>query len=593
MRHTRGRTAPMTVLLVVLLAALVGCGGLPTDDSPRAGQPVLSQPRQEIQVRPEGPTRGATPEQIVRGFLLANIGFADGHEVARAYLTDSLASSWVPTDNIVIHTGEPELSSRGEDVVRAEVPVQGLLDSDGELTELADSGVRSEDFGLTQVDDQWRITEFPEDFGLWLSVSAFEAQYRTASVNYLSTVEDAFVPDERWFSRDDGLPTALARALLAPAPEYLDGVVKVTTGEGANLVAGAVPLDPATGTATVNLQGPGLTEEPEQVRDLYATFTSTLGQAAGVRSVEIQINGQPLTGPGIAEPVQSAEDLGFTTLRPGPRFAALRIAENLTAVDPDDYALRNLPTEDQDALELPQVDPRWVDLEMNVAADEFAAVSATRDVLWRRSNGTEVESPDIGEALTGPAFDGFGSLWLAGRSVGGPRVWTVDSRDDASPLATPMETDWLEPQMTVDALAVAPDGHRMVLVISEGQEQRVALTGVLRDQDGRPFALTTPQTLAPTLQTLESVTWASQDSLALVGRGPGDEMDTPYLLPMGGWLRPLAVQGGAIELLGVPTVTGFDLFLVTDEGRVYTPEGANWYSYRNADDLVVPAGSSG
>ncbi|CAN5507283.1 LpqB family beta-propeller domain-containing protein [soil metagenome] len=593
MNHVRRRAGLLAVLATALLVALAGCGGLPTDDSPRAGRPVLSEPLQVIQVRPDGPSENATPEQIVRGFLLANVSFADGHEVARAYLTDDLASSWVPTDNVVIHTGEPELRVSSEGVIRARVPVQGLLNDGGELSELPSGTTRSEEFALTRIDDEWRISEFPEDFGLWLSASAFEAQYRSAAVNYLSTLEDAFVPDYRWFSRDDGLPTALARALLAPVPEYLTGAVRTGTAEGTNLVAGAVPLDPATGIATVNLQGPGLTEEPDQVRDIYATFTSTLAQAAGVQSVEIQVNGQPLEAPGVSGPVGSAEDLGFALTRNGPEYAVLRVAESLTAVDPDDYALRNVSSEEQSELALPDVEARWVDLGMNVAATEFAAVNSDRDVLWRRSGDSEpIERTDIGEGLTSPAFDGFGSLWVAGRSATGARVWTIDTRGGGKSLATPLKADWLEAQMSIDAIAVAPGGHRAAVVISEDGEQRLALTGVTRDQEGRPIGLTTPAAVAPTVETVTGVTWASQDSLAVLGQRSDDEQDTPYLLPVGGWLQPLQVQSGATDLLGVPTESGFDLFLITNEGRVYTPEGAGWYTYRNADDLIVPAGSS-
>ncbi|MGB3185906.1 MAG: LpqB family beta-propeller domain-containing protein [Ornithinimicrobium sp.] len=592
MNRSRRRTWWTALLAFVMLTAVAGCGGLPTDDSPRAGQPVLSQPRQVIQVRPEGPSAGATPEQIVRGFLLANISFADGHEVARAYLTDPLAASWVPTDNVVVHTGEPELSASSEGVVRAEVPVQGLLNEAGELSELASSTVRAEDFTLTRVDDQWRINEFPEDFGLWLSVTAFEAQYRTASVNYLSTVEDAFVPDVRWFSRDDGLPTALARALLAPVPEYLNGVVTTGTAEGTTLVAGAVPLDPSTGTATVNLQGPGLTEDPEQVRDIYASFGATLFQAAGVRAVEIQANDQPLTAVGVSGLLSSVEDLGFALSRGGPEYAVLRVDESLTAVDPDDFALRNVPADLQEELALPEVDAGWVDLAMNVESTEFSAVDVDREVLWRLSNDTEIERSNIGENLTRPAFDAFGSLWVAGGSSVGPQVWTIDTRGGVNALAKPLDADWLDTGMSIEAITIAPDGHRAAVLIAEGGEQRLGLVGVVRDQEDRPTALTTPQPAAPTLTAITDVTWASQESLAVLGQRAEDEQDTPYLLPLGEWLRPLEVEAGATDLVGVPTGEGFDLFLITDAGRIYTPEGATWTPYRNGDELIVPAGSA-
>ncbi len=592
MNPTRRRAWWTSLLALVVLTALAGCGGLPTDDSPRAGQPVLSQPRQVIQVRPEGPSAGATPEQIVRGFLLANISFADGHEVARAYLTDSLAASWVPTDNVLIHTGEPELSASSEGEVRAEVPVQGLLNEAGELTESDPGRVRAEDFSVTRVGDQWRINEFPEDFGLWLSVTAFETQYRTASVNYLSTVEDSFVPDVRWFSRDDGLPTALARALLAPVPEYLNGVVTTGTVDGTTLVAGAVPLDPSTGTATVNLQGPGLSEEPEQVRDIYASFGATLSQAAGVRAVEIQVNDQPLTAAGLSGPLRSVEDIGFAVSSGGPEYAVLRIAETLTAVDPDDFALRDIPAEEQEELGLPEVDARWVDLGMNVEATEFAALNQERDVVWRLSDGTPREHLGIGTELTGPDFDAFGSLWVAGRSSTGPQVWTIDTNSGSSAVATPLDAEWLEPERSIDALTIAPDGHRAAIVISGDGKQRLALAGVVRDQEGSPTALTRPHTISPTLTQVTDVSWASQESLAVLGRRAEDVEDTPYLLPLGAWLRPLQVQPGATDVAGVPTDNGFDLFLITDAGRVYTPEGATWESYRNADDLIVPTGSA-
>lgn len=593
-------------VLCAVLIALAGCGGLPTNDTPRAGEPVLGQPRQVIQVRPEGPALEATPEQIVRGFLLANVSFVDSHEVARAYLTSELASSWVPTSQILIYPRDYELRETGNGSVEAEAPVEGILDGDGRLSQPSSQGTRTQQFGVTQVGGQWRISEFPDDFGLWLSVNAFEAQYSTASINYLALSRDEFVPETRWFSRDEGLPTALARALLAPVPTYLADAVRTGVSEETNLVAGAVPLDPATGTATVNLQGAGLTEDPAQVRALYAQFFSTLSQAAGVRSVELQINGQPLTAAGFSGPVSSLEQVGMSDSDPVPTYAVLRVGQTLTAVDPGNYALRDLPREAREELDLdlPAISTRWMDVAMDKSGAQFAGVDATRSVLWRRAGEDQVERGDIGEDLSAPDFDGYDSLWVAGRSATGPRVWAIDTAEGISSLARPVAAPWLEPQMRIQSFDVAPGGQRALIVVqdpgadedsvvaeeSDSVTTSVLLSGIVRDQLGRPTGLNEPRAIAPTIESVADVSWASQDSLALLGQQESDDEDQPYLLPIGSWLQPLQVEPGARAFVGMPTGEGYKLALVTDDGRVLTPEGAGWFPYRNGDDLIVPSG---
>jgi len=593
MSHLRRSRARVIVPTVAAALMLVGCGGLPTDDSPRPGRAVQGQPRQVIQVRPEGPRQDATAEQIVRGFLLANVSFNDSHEVARAYLTDSLATSWVPTSRILVTQGDPELTTTREGLVQAQASVLGELDAEGTLTQQPPSTRRTDEFELVQVEGEWRISAFPDDFGLWLTENAFEAQFRTASVNYLAPGEDVFVPETRWFSRDEGLPTALARALLAPVPEYLQGAVRTGATEETSLVSSAVPVDLSSGTATVNLGGPGLTEDPDQVRALYAQFTSTLTQAAGVRQVELQMNGQPVTYPGLDATKVSMEDLGHEETLPGPGYAVLRVNESLTAVDPTHYALRDLPRERQEELDLPTVANRWQGLAMNTEATQYAAVDADRSVVWRRDEGERLELEDLGEDLIDPSFGPHGTLWLAGRSDGVSRVWAIDTRQDASQPVRAVDIDWLEPGTEIEAFEVAPDGQRAAIVLRRNGRQSLALTGIVRDADDQPAGLTPPLRIAGTLESVVSVSWASQESLAVLGQASEDDEDgenTPYQLPVGGWLRPLQPEPDATELLGVPADDGFDLFLVTEEGRVFTPEGAGWYPYRNGDDLIVPNG---
>ncbi len=575
--------------MCAMTMALAACGGLPTDGTPRAGEAVLGQPRQVIEVFPEEPGVGQGPEQIVRGFLLANVSFNDSHEVARAYLTDTLATEWVPTSHILIYTGY-SLTSPTDGTVSAQVSVQGALDGDGLLNEASAGSSRNEEFGVTQVDGQWRINSFPEDFGLWLSVSAFEAQYGTAAINYLSPDRASFVPETRWFSRDDGLPTALARALLAPVPPYLKDAVVTEATEGTNLVAGAVPVDPATGTATVNLQGAGITEDPAAVRSLYAQFFQTLTQAPGVRDVQLQINGQPLPAPGVQGPVSSLEEVNMAPAPDPPTYAVLRVGETLTPVDPANYALRDVKSEQAEALDLPTVPRKWLDLAMTPETGQFAGVDMTRSTLWRRVGTQEIERTDIGTQLSEPSFDGLNSLWVAGRSSTGPQVWAIDTRDGVGALATPMDADWLQRGSTVEAITVAPDGQRAALIIREGATAHLFLSGIIRDERGRPTGLTAPRDIAPTLESVTGVSWGSPEDLAVLGHQAADDEDRPHLVSIGGWIEPLRPEEDAQKFVAMPTVIGYELAIVTGDGRVYTQEGTGWFPYRNGDDVIVPTG---
>lgn len=589
--HRAGaRRRCLVALFCAMATALAACGGLPTDATPRAGKPVLGQPRQGIEVFPEEPREEAGPEQIVRGFLLANVRFNDSHEVARAYLTDDLATEWVPTSNILIYTGDYDLTNPADGTVEATVNVQGVLDGEGRLTQASAGSSQNEQFGLTQVDGQWRIDAFPEDFGLWLSAPAFNAQYGTAAINYLSTDGTAFVPETRWFSRDDGLPTALARALLAPVPPYLEDAVVTGATEGANLVAGAVPVDPATGTATVNLQGAGITEDPERVRALYAQFFKTLSQAPGVRDVQLQINGQPLPAPGVSGPLTSLDEVGMAGEPEPTDYAVLRVGETLTPVDPLNYALRDVDPAQARALDLPDVSQKWIDLAMKPAANQFAGVDEARNTLWRRVGTQEVERTDIGTHLSAPSFDGLDSLWVSGDSASGPQVWAIDTREGVGAPATPMEADWLERGSTVEAFTVAPDGQRVALIIREGTTARLFLSGIIRDQQGRPTGLTAPRRIATTLESVTSVSWGSPEELAVLGRQAADDEDRPLLVLIGGWIEPLRPEADAQKIVAMPTTLGDKLAVVTGEGQVYTREGSGWFPYRNGDDLIVPTG---
>lgn len=582
----------LAAVLAVLLVLLTGCAGLPLDDSVRRGLPVLGQPVQDVQVLPDGPAEGAAAGEIVAGFLRANVGFTDDHEVARMFLTDELARQWRPTEHVLIYEGDFAIDRVEEDLVEVTTTVRGRVEAGGYLTEVTRGTTATEEFELVRVQGQWRIAGFPEEFGVWLSEVDFERHYRSTAVHYVAPERDVLVPDVRWFPRGDGLPTALARALVQPVPAHLEGAVVSAVPPGSDLAAGAVPVDAATGVATVDLRGTGVAGEDDQRRRLYAQFLATLSQAPGVVGVQLQFGGQQLEVPDVGPAVTDLEQVGIGPAEADVPYALLRTGVELRAVNPYHYLLEDYrPGQEGPAVpELPAVPVRWVGLATDSELTELAAVAADRRSLWRWREGQEEVLPAIGTGLTTPSFDRLDGLFVGGRSAQGPQVWVVDTSDRlGSTVARPLEAPWLTEATQVVGLQVAPDDQRVALHLRDANGgDRLGLAGIVRDTEGRPVSLTEPATIAPTVRTVTDVEWLGPTTLAVLGRVGAATTDEPHLLQLGGWLRALSPVDEAVGVRGVPSAEDTALVVLNDRGRIYTQDGVTWSIARNGDDLVVP-----
>ncbi|SOC52472.1 LpqB family beta-propeller domain-containing protein [Ornithinimicrobium cerasi] len=570
-------------------AVLAGCSGtLPTDPLPQAGLPVDVQPRQDVQRVLPRPEADASITEIVRGFLRSNVGFAEDDDVARDFLTAALASEWVPTSNVLVLDGNPEITTVEPGVVSVTARVSGRIDATGRLTELPAGSTTTETFRLSPIDGQWRISAFPEDFGLWLSRSDLDQAFRSSTVLYLNPTLGLFVPDVRWLAEGEGLPTSLARAQLAPVPSHLEGAV-VTGGAGdGRLTVAAVPVDPETQVATVNLQGAGISEDAERVAALRAQLAHSLLALGGIRGVDLRLAGRSLDPGGT---VTASTDLGYSDVRRSVDRALLRVQDRLVVIDPTQYDLRNASADL--AADLPTVPISWTGLAASSSLDSLAAVSVDGTELWRWHDGEESVNPGVGDDLTHPTFDPHGLIWVAGEARGGEaaRLWFVDSTD-VDAVARPLDVPDLDPSERVRAFRVSPDGTRALLVVGpDGEEDRgrLLVAGIVRDAAGQPTALAPPVPAAPTLTSVTAAHWGSATEVVVTGRRAVDESPLGFRVPLGGWLRPLGERRGLVEVLAVPTGEGYSPVARTEDGRFHTTEGSSgWYDARNGDELVIP-----
>lgn len=592
--HTRrprsGRRPAPVAMLVTVLLVLGGCASvLPTDPVPRAGLSVDVQPNPDVQRFLQPPQPGASPTEIVEGFIRANVGFADDDDVARTFLTPSLASEWVPTRSVLVLEGTQTYQGEG-DQVTVQTQVAGHIDGSGVLTER--SGEMTRSFSLARVGGQWRIDGFPEDFGLWLTMPDLERAFRDTRIYYLDPHLDHFVPELRWLARGEGLTTAVARAQLAPVPPHLEGAVRTGASPDVRLAVGAVPVDPVTQVATVNLQGQGLGDDRERILDLRAQLGHALLDVSGVTAVELRLGSRNLLLDGEGA-VNAGSDLGYTDVQLDTQRALLRVGEVFALIDPTFYNLRNLPASAASAVDLPRLGLEWTGVAATADLQELAAVSTDRTRLWRWRGGREHVNEGIGDSLTDPSYDPSGDLWVAGAARGrtAPRVWVVEDEELTS-VARPVDAPWLGRGQSVQAFRVAPDGTRALLVVAEGDgqaRQRLLVAGIVRNSEGRPVALAEPKAAAPTLVSVGSARWASTSEIVVTGRRVQDLRPLPFRVPLGGWIDDLGEQPGLVDVVPVPTGQGFAPVVRTEDGRFHTREGASgWFGARNGDELVIP-----
>ena len=99
-----GRGTGRALLCLVLLLALAGCGLPRAGGVQRPGEVAAEQRLPEpINVLPPGPQPGATPEEVVLGFLAAQSSGRDRHGIARSFLAPDARAGWRDDAGVVVH----------------------------------------------------------------------------------------------------------------------------------------------------------------------------------------------------------------------------------------------------------------------------------------------------------------------------------------------------------------------------------------------------------------------------------------------------------------------------------------------------------
>jgi hypothetical protein len=519
------------LLPVLLAAALAGCATIPTSGPVRAGGDLGLQ-RAEDRVAPIGqaPIKGASPEDIVLGFLQSNADFVNDHEVARKYLTTTARQRWRPQAGTVVYdqVAAPlavRPSADGTDVA-VDGPEVGRIDADGSFVRSAPDRTVTSDFGLQRVDGEWRINRL--DDGLLLPLAEVGETYRQLSLYFLGPSGHTLVPDTVLLPGVPGLTTKLIDRLLRGPTAFLRGAVTTAFPPGTGLEVSSVAV--RGGLATVRLDSSALQVDDDAREQMSAQIIWTLKQLPEVRQVRITAGGDSPLLPGVSEDVNHD---------PWPTYDPDDLPATPSAyVVKDGRVGRYLDGSFEPAPGSGGSGP--IDLRtpaVTLDASRLAAVSADGRTVYvgPLARGGRLEARITGMDFSQPSWDPGRNLWVVDRATG--QLWYLADGADRPKEVT------VAPLGTAGrpvAVSVARDGARALLVVGTGRQARLRLLAVRRVEAADPtvtgvdVSLAEPRDPLPDLRSVRDVSWADATTLAVLGSRGGAPV-VPYYVDTDGY----------------------------------------------------------
>ena len=549
MRSVRYLTLVVAVFVATILA---GCASIPQSSQVGESDPQADIDRDVAYTfNPAGPATDATPTSVINGFILAATGIQGDFSTAREFLTDSAAANWDPAAQTTIYTGRPIVDATGDNNYTVELAVVGSLDDVGVL-EIADDGAtREADFGLVQVDGQWRIDEVPD--GIHLDAAQFRALFNTQTLYFYDPTYQYAVPDVRWMLNTPDQPTTIVNALLDGPARYLEGAVVTAFPADADLYRDVVPV--TSGIAQVDF-----TDETFQ-------NTSELGRYRMAQQLELTLQRYP----GISELAMTRERTTLTFEDPPDGFVAAdsTVTPGNTQVGVDADTDQLVSYEANSTGTLPGF-PNVANLEptdptINRERDTAAFVNSDRDTLYIATDATQAYEIATGAELTAPSLDVHG--WVFTVTDGNTIIASNTNRNGQ---VLEIMHPWAGRDEEIIDLRISPEGTRAAVVVeSDDDPAQLYIAGVIRDEDSQPQALGNTFRLQ-TDEPPNQVSWYSTAEI-LAGRVSARDRVELELIGFSGPSVSFKPMLGMINFS-----TGAGNTYAETEDNVYLRVGNNW-----------------
>lgn len=539
------------ILALLLVLVLSGCASLPTDVEIERGPDLLPLGQQDFSYySPSAPVAGATPQEIVSGFLAAGTGPQNDYAIARQYLTEGFAPRWKPDTQTLIRVGAPVYESNSASLQVVQINVGARIDDQGRYTNL-ESQQTNLRFQLAEEDGEWRIASAPNLTVVTLPV--FSVVFNALPVYFLDNTSSHLIPDLRWFPTRTSTPTRLVNALLAGPAEWLQQTVVSAIPTGTGLTVNAVRVD--GGVAQVDFDANALEADVRQRGLMLAQLVSTLQQLPGVSNVALSVNGS----------LQEIE----------PAVVPAGISQSTTFALTDSSVVRLSGSEAgplaNSAEIVAELEPSLLAVD---AGGQNLALMAENQILWLATSslGTSRLPLQVDWPALGLQFDKQSSLLVYPQSSADPiRIFSRDG--------TFVDLD-LELSGEVLDAQLSPEGSRLALILSNGEQSSVHILGLLRDTTAKPLSFREGFEFAPVLGEPMSLSWNDLTILRILERtASGLTALSEY---------PIT---GPRQQLNMPPATGKKLeagsvfissYLLSESGEVWVLSSNTWRRIQGA-----------
>ncbi len=309
-----GRPLLGALALVVLSLLLVEGCGLRTPDGVRVDQRSVNTAADDPDIRklPPGPVPGASPRQIVRGFLEASAADTD-HSFAREFLAGS--SVWPDREGATVY--DPDTLSALQTTVTGQLSrvrltamgVGSVSASGAFVPELKRIDVTYE---LRRIEGQWRLSFVPP--GVLLTPRDLTRSYRPVVTYAFNSDRSLLIAEPGYVASDRaGLAGAALHALLTgwDAP---DGGTSRGLPPGLTALGSVVVRE---GVAIVDLGREAFTVPPDRRGLLVSQIAASLASVPGVFTVRVLVEERPYAGGSVPAKIPPA----LATTSHGPAFA--------------------------------------------------------------------------------------------------------------------------------------------------------------------------------------------------------------------------------------------------------------------------------
>ncbi len=513
------------VIAVAAVAMLSGCVGIPSAGSVAQGVAINSDTSgANVQYNPEGPVKGATKQDILKGFVAAFTSATGGYAVAKQYLSSDFQSKWDPRASVQVRSGQARLSTVSDTTMGYSFTASATVNASGAYKD--GSQPFTLEFSFVKQRGEWRINSAPA--GIVLSDQTFQRIFSPSPLYFLSADDQNLVPDLRWFPNGSAA-TRIAVALMDGPPAWLKGAAFSRFPDGTQLSDPSTSVVVDSGIARIDLSREALGANMKDRQLMQLQLSESLRSVASISRVSLSVMGTPL----------QIDDLGSS----GPRVD--------TKVDPQAlvfrkgefgfYANGKVAALSSLSSKIVALNPQAATLSSDQST---AAVLAQGRVSIVRKGQNAITPVDSRPGLISPSLDENGYVWAV--PAGSPNAIVVyDGTGAPHPLTSP----GLPADAQVASLEVSRDGARVAILLSTSTGPRLVVAAILRDDKQVPVSLGPPIVdVSFDGELAIGATWADQLTVATLVIVNGQS--SVQMFTLGGQRLSLGTMPSASAIVG-------------------------------------------